>query len=393
VRVRLPDTGPVATHLSGGLDSPSVTVLAARAMRAEGRAEGRTVLAYPFLPTPHGDFAPKGEGPLAQMVLDQETDIISIPARIGDPLAFLLPQTDCDQPMPFDPADPDTWICMDAAARGAQVLLSGWGGDEGASFNGRGALAEALLAGHWWRFAQEVRACATNEGCSPAAVLRAHVLPFLLPEAVSAFVQRLRGRAPNSVPVAMARLLRREAMGGVTPLQPPMHPDAIANHLRLLTGPVITRRPEYWALTGARTGIAAAFPLLDRRVIEFALSLPSTLFLRGGVWRRVYRDAMIGILPDAVLQHRGKEAPFSETALIVALQRDALLRRLPDLRAHPQVNAVFDLDALEQQLLALPTPEDALRRARVLGDSPALHTLTKTLPRVLRFIAYVRQHH
>lgn len=390
VRVRLPETGPVASHLSGGLDSPSVTVLAARALRATGRP----LLAYPFLPTPQGDYAPDGEGPLAQRVLDQETDIVGIPARIGPPLDFLLPRMDCDQPLPFDPADPDAWICMDAAARGAPILLSGWGGDEGASFNGRGAMAEALLTGRWKTLAREVHASSVARGCSMTDTLRGEVLNYLLPESLQTFARRLRGKTQDdSPPTLITRLLRREAMGGVTPAPPPMGPNAVANHLRLLTGPVLTRRPEHWALTGARTGIATAFPLLDRRVIEFSLSLPSALFLRDGVSRRLYRDAMIGILPDHVRQNQPKPSPFSEIPLVVALQRDALLRRLPDLRGHPRVNALFDLDALEQRLRAFPAPEEALRRAGELGDSPTLRKLSVILPRVLRFIAYVRQHH
>lgn len=389
VRVRLPATGPVATHLSGGLDSPSVTVLAARGLRATGRS----LLAYPFLPTQHGDYAPDGEGKLAQTVLDQEPDIVSIPARIGPPLDFLLPRMDCDQPLPFDPADPDAWVCIDAAARGAGVLFSGWGGDQGASFNGRGALAEALLAGRWWMLAREIRARSLAMGCAMSATLRGDVLSYLLPEAVQTVARRLRSRVLDSPQMILTRLLRHEAMDGVTPPPPPMAPDAVANHLSLLSSQVLKRRPEHWALTGARTGIAATFPLLDRRVIEFALSLPSTMFLRGGVSRRVYRDAMIGILPNKILENRVKEIPISETSLVVALQRDALLCRLPDLREHPRVNALFNLDALEQRLRALPAPEEISRRAGELGDSPALKKLSLMLPRVLRFIAYVQQHH
>ncbi|WP_173012601.1 asparagine synthase-related protein [Niveispirillum sp. SYP-B3756] len=389
VRARLPATGPVATHLSGGLDSPSISVLAARALRATGRP----LLAYSFLPTPRGDYAPDGEGPLVQTVLDQEPDIVSIPVRIGSSLDYLMPRMDCDQPMPFDPADPDAWICMDAATRGAQVLLSGWGGDEGASFNGRGAMAEALLAGHWGRFVREIRACAVSRDSSVTKVLLGEVRNYLLPEAVQTVIQRLRGGMPDSAPMILTELLRSEALRSVLPPKPAMRSNAVANHLTLLTGPILTRRPEHWALTSARTGIAAAFPLLDRRVIEFALTLPSQHFLRDGVSRRLYRDAMIGILPNSILENRSKEAPFSETPLVVALQRDALLRQLPDLRGHPRVNALFDLDALERRLRALPPSAEALRRASELGDSPALNKLAMMLPRILRFIAYVRQHH
>jgi asparagine synthase (glutamine-hydrolysing) len=52
---------------------------------------------------------------------------------------------------------------------------------------------------------------------------------------------------------------------------------------------------------GSLDGLAFAFPLLDRRVVEFALSLPSELFVRGGFRRRPFRDAMAGVLPESVL--------------------------------------------------------------------------------------------
>lgn len=389
VRARLPATGPVATHLSGGLDSPSVTVLASRALRATGRP----LFAYSFLPTQRGDFVPEGEGPLVQTVLDQEPEIVSVPARIGHSVDYLLPRMDCDQPMPFDPADPDTWICMDAAARGAQVLLSGWGGDEGASYNGRGAMAEALLAGQWRRFVHELKAYSIVRGSSMRQILSGEVRDYLLPEAVRDRVQRLRGRMPEDGASSMIGLLRLEAMEGISPPKAAMRPNAVVNHFTLLTGPIVPRRPEFWALMGARTGLAVAFPLLDCRVIEFALTLPSLHFLRDGIPRRVYRDAMVGILPDRVRENQSKDAPFSETALVVALQRDALLQQLPDLRKHVQVSTLFDLDALEQRLRALPSPEEALRRAGELGNSLALAKAAMMLPRVLRFIAYVRQHH
>lgn len=386
---RLPETGPVATHLSGGLDSPSIAVIAARALRDSGRS----LFAYPFLPTQQGGFAPDGEGLLVQSVLDQEPDIVSIPARIGPSLDFLLPRMDCDQPLPFDPADPDAWICMDAAARGAQVLFTGWGGDQGASFNGRGALAEALLTGRWVTLAREIRARSLALGCSMSYTVRGDVLNYLLPEAVQTFVQRLRGRKQDDPPTIIARLLRGEAMAGVAPPAPSMGPNAVANRLILLRGEILTRRAEQWALTGARTGIAATFPLLDRRVLEFALSLPSSLFLRGGITRRLYRDAMIGVLPNKILAKLTKDTPFAESPLIVAVQRDALLARLPELRKHDRVNGLFDLDALGQRLRALPAPDEAWRGARNLGDSPELRRLVAMLPRVLRFVAYVQQHH
>lgn len=388
VRCRLPASGPVASHLSGGLDSGSITILAARTLRGSGRP----VLAYPFLPGAYGDYRPEGEEPLVRLVLEQEPDLVCVPTRIDAPLGILLPRMDSDQVMPFDPADPDAWICMNAAARGAQVLLSGWGGDQGASYNGRAALAEALLHGRWRWLAGEVRMLAEAHRLSSARMLRGQVLPYLLPVPLWNLVGRLCGRRPGIHDSTMS-LLRREAVADLRLNYPMEGPDDVDNRHRLLGSSIVTRRAERWALTGARTGVAIAFPLLDRRVVEFALSLPSGLFLRGGVHRRLFRDAMTGILPEGVLQSRAKRRPFPELHLLLSTQREALLRWVADTRGHPRVSGLVDLDAVEQRLRALPAADEAQRRAAELETDEALLTTVISLMRIVRVAAYVRQHH
>ena len=388
VRCRLPAAGPVAAHLSGGLDSASVAILAARMLRGQGRP----LLGYSLLPTPQGDFAPDGERQFIEAVRRQEPDIVWTPIRYPDATAFVLPRLDSDQVMPCDPTDPEVQIFTDAAAQGAETVFSGWGGDEGASYNGRGALAEALLAGRWRALAEEVRAFAAVEGVPVSLVLRGELLPYLLPEPVWSLVRRLAGRAPRTFILAIAALLRRPALAGLPAVVARMGSNAAANRLRLLTEPILPRRTEQWALTGARHGIAAAFPLLDRRVVAFALSLPSALFLRGGWRRRLYRDAMATVLPPEILECRHKLNPHPEVPVMIATQRDEMLNQLPGLRAHPRVGELFDLDAIERGLCALPPADEVLRCAESWLKSPAVGQVM-CLRRTMRAAVYVQQHH
>ena len=392
VRCRLPPAGPVAAHLSGGLDSTSLAILAARALRDQGRS----LLGYSLMPVSVGDFAPDGERLGVEAALRQEPDIVWTPIRNQDPTALVLPRMDPDQVMPGDPADSEMKICADAAGRGAGVVLSGWGGDEGASNAGAGALAEALLAGHWRILAHEVRALAAADGSPAGQVLRRRVLLRLLPEPMQRQIQDLmlfiRGKpSPRRISDAVA-FLRHDAVAGVTPRNHVMKPNDVTNRWERLTGPGLPRRTENWALTAARHGLAAAFPLLDRRVVAFALSLPGALFLRDGWPRRLYRDAMTGILPAEIRESRQKLMPHPELPVMVMTQRDEMLRRLPGMRAHPRVTGLFDLDALERRLRALPEPEDTLRRAASLSADPAsLDALL--LYRVIQRALYVQQHH
>ncbi len=292
VRCRLPKNGPVAAHLSGGLDSSALAILAARMLRGEGR----TLLAYSFLAAPQEDD--EGEHAYVEAVLRQESDMDWTAVAVTDPEAFLMPEMDCDQFFPRDISHHDIRVCADAADRGASMLLSGWGGDEGATYNGAGALAEALLGGRWFYVARELAALRRTRQLSAGKLIRGELLQYLLPDA---FQNSLRNLLGNNTPNIVARveaLLRPEFAASAHGHTLVKGPDATLNRYRSLSGVHLAWRAERWALMGARYGLAVGFPMLERRVVEFVLSLPSNLFLRGGWKRRVYRDAMAGVLPE-----------------------------------------------------------------------------------------------
>jgi len=357
VRRRLPETGPVAAHLSGGLDSGAIAVLAGRALRGAGRP----LLAYPFLPGSYGDYRPEGEEPQVRLVLEREPDLACVPIRLGP-------------------------------TRGAEMPRSGWGGDQAASYNGRAALAEALLHGRLGRVAAEARALAAARGASPLRTLWGEVAPHLVPVPIWRAIGRRTGRPPGVADVTRG-LLRAEALAGLQIERVRIGPDDVANRLRLVEDGLVARRAEHWALTAARTGMAVSFPLLDRAVVAYAVALPSAMFLRGGVRRRLFRDATQGVLPDGVRLHRGKRRPFPELHLLIGLERAALLDFVAEARAHPLIDRLIDLGAVAALLRTVPAGEEARRRAAELERDGALLAACVALLRVLRAVCHLRQHH
>ena len=68
-------------------------------------------------------------------------------------------------------------------------MLSGWGGDEGATFNGRGAFAELFLRGRWRTLAREVLALKRERGWSVPRILNNEIVSYLRPEGRDQFRQ------------------------------------------------------------------------------------------------------------------------------------------------------------------------------------------------------------
>ena len=89
----------------------------------------------------------------------------------------------------------------------------------------------------------------------------------------------------------------------------------------------LSRRIEAWATSGARHGIEYRYPLLDRRVLEFALGLPPEQYLRGRWSRWVMRRALDPVLPPEVCWNEDKRDPARGEPL-----RDAIAEALPMVR-------------------------------------------------------------
>jgi asparagine synthase (glutamine-hydrolysing) len=158
-----------------------------------------------------------------------------------------------------------------------------------------------------------------------------------------------------------------------------------------MTSPHIAESAEVWALTGARYGLAFAFPLLDRRVVELSLSLPSELFLRGGFRRRPFRDAMIDVLPARVRLRHQKYLPFPGRMLDVAESKNELLARIDALEQNECVCRMIDLALLRRQVEAFPPPE-RLREEMRGRDNPTPATAMVAAWDTLAAAEYLEQH-
>ena len=308
VRDCLSSAGRVGAHLSGGLDSSSVAALAARELRASGR---HPPMAFTWHPAPPSDrprtSAEATEHGLIEAVARVEgLRVVHCPPNRADVLARLRRDPTLGEAA-------STLVHQEAVTRRAQalgvdVLLSGWGGDEGVSFNGRGHYDRLFATGRWGELWREV-------GSRSPRPLR-HILLAVAPPAFVRPPLHALGHLIRGEPLPRRRSFLRRRRRRSAPARPAAWwPGVREWQLHLLLAGHVGGRVEGWAECGARYGVEHRHPLLDRRLLEFALGLPPECYRRG-VWSRwLMRHALRSVLPEQVLWNRDKRDPVRGRAL------------------------------------------------------------------------------
>ncbi|HEY8581494.1 MAG TPA: asparagine synthase (glutamine-hydrolyzing), partial [Capillimicrobium sp.] len=287
IRLRLRADVPVGTSLSGGVDSSGVVALSAEL------AGDHTRHAF----TARFSGFERDEWAFAQLTASAAgvVEHHAVEPTAAD-LARDLDTLVADQEEPAASASVYAQWRVAQAAReaGVTVMLDGQGADE--LFAGYPALIG-------WALRSQGPAATARALRDPA--LRGHVVRAIgaerLPEALA---RRHRERLATPYATAAARA------AGAAATQPPDLSGRDPLRRELLRQAFATRLPELLRYAD-RDSMAHArevrLPFLDRRVADFALSLPAGLLVRpDGTTKAVLRDALRGAVPDAVLDRREK---------------------------------------------------------------------------------------
>jgi asparagine synthase (glutamine-hydrolysing) len=368
VAERLPTEGRVAAHLSGGLDSSALTVIAARQLRRQGRR----LLALSEVGRPEAAEGLLDERHYVDSVLAQEGDLdwreIHLP-EAGDvcrPVDVDLPGT----PMAGGGTQRTSWA---AASAGAQLVISGAGGDEGATCNAVGLHAALFRQGCWGGLRRELRSWAKRNEVTVWQAAKGRVLAPLLPGWVDDWKRGLQGRPPaqrsaNDLSLLCPPLARRVAAERDTDTGTPSSPR---ERIRILTRAYLGTRAANWAIQSSRAGVALTYPFKDRRVVDFALALPLDRLVQDGYTRQPFRNAMAGILPEELRLRDSKYLSSPEFPLLYASAKERLLAEVAELRHHGAAAAFADFVEVERAIRQMPDGEGAMAVARELNRTGA----------------------
>jgi asparagine synthase (glutamine-hydrolysing) len=330
VRLRLRSDVPVGSSLSGGVDSSAIVGLSAQ-LAGDHMRHAFTARFPGFA---RDEWAYAHEAAAAADVVEHHAVEPTMDGVIRD-----LAEVVRDQQEPFGSLSIyASWRVMRAARdAGVVVLLDGQGADElFGGYPGLGGWAlrslpavatiRELAAGGYEPYDVVLATCA---GRVPRVLRRLHRLHRMSPYAA------------------------RDVTSGAAGLEPPMPPAATGRNaltFELLRQTFHTSLPELLRYAD-RNSMAASrevrLPFLDRRIAEFALSLPPRFLFSGGVTKRVLREAVRGIVPEQLLERRDKigyeppQATWLSSPAGINLAREVLL----DGRA--RARGFYDVAAVE----------------------------------------------
>jgi asparagine synthase (glutamine-hydrolysing) len=359
VRDRMAGTSIVGSHLSGGLDSSSVTVTAAGILSREGRR----LFAFTAVPK-HAVQVPGGftdEGPHAASVAAMYPNIDHILVQHGMHSVFSvidLFNSAQEEPV-LNPSNYD-WIyeiCLRARQRDINTLLIGRCGNLSFSYNGEGALQSLLREGRLAAFAH----LAWNLHCHGLRRWRSLVRELLrpcLPVRARYAIDRLRGQfsATHEYSLIRREFARKHDVGLIG-----LEKDDIGHDSRTLRHLAMCRA-DHGPFTSAfrqLTGVAMSDPTGDRRVTEYCLSIPVEYYCENGVPRSLIRNAMIGRLPEQVRTEYRKGVQAADSGAYIEAERAEALAELERMRQVDLIARALDLSAIETMIHLSPSQADA----------------------------------
>lgn len=361
VRCRLRSAFPIASQLSGGLDSSAVTCVARDILAEKNKTSLHTIS------TIFDTIIECDERPFMNAVLEQGG---FIPHYVhGDkfgPLSNLDSIFRYEDEGLLGPSHFYPWIVNRAAKElGLRISLDGFDGDTTVCHGGS-RLTELARQGNWKTCIQEVKAFSPHFNVSPYAAFRSYGLPYLKDLALKfrwiAFFEGVRlihkhfgvsrkllivnhGLKPVVEQVRQLWQRKQTKVPNSSVSQTPLVKGNFAERLGLderiqkfgaSSQKSLTVKEEHWrGLTqgilpysleradqyAAMFSLEARHPFMDKRLIEFCLALPADQKLYQGWGRMVMRRGLEGILPEKV-QWRGGKADLSANFDDGLLNRD-----------------------------------------------------------------------
>jgi asparagine synthase (glutamine-hydrolysing) len=307
VHARIRSCYTVASHLSGGLDSSSIAVLAARYLASEEKL----LYTYNWIPLPEtGEDPDYWEWKNSKKIADLENiNHCNLNMNVCD-IADIYESIDI--------SGNDTitfWyehlVQKAAKKHNVRTMLSGCGGDVLISYNGYMYIAGLFWKGKIKRVLSLLYADVSKTRYPWLNLIRKfyrQVIVPILPEQLNCIINNFYCTPKNPliyVHQNFRDLFKKFKFNKKVLNTIGVHEDQLSSY----SYGHIQTRVDSWNASGFSNSIEYCYPLLDKRIVEFALGVPDELYRYKGKGRYLFQQAVQGIIPDEIRLSNTKYEP------------------------------------------------------------------------------------
>ena len=308
---RMSPDGPTAVSLSGGWDSSAVYGAGHLALERAARGSGTTARSLYPVSISYPEVDPGREDEIIDAItgrFNANSDWI----HVNDVGVFPDAGIDAggrDEPFAHAYEHWNRALSRGARRGGARVILDGTGGDQLFQVSDM-FLAELFREGRWVELAHQWRAGGRSGALS---FYKTAVRPALPAWVIDLIATARRTSKPShylerrpSFWFRMRFLEQHGVLEAERAARPPLTPSnmVLAESQAFLTFPFYTRIMRTLSGFALEEGVELRAPLLDDRVVKFAVARPWSDRVDGAETKLTLRGAMRGVLPDSVLAPR-----------------------------------------------------------------------------------------
>jgi asparagine synthase (glutamine-hydrolysing) len=351
VSIRSDKRYKAGAHVSSGLDSSFVAAMARREYATQNEFYGYSWSPLNF----SSENLPYDERELVREVCTKANLIpVFVSIEIQDAVSVLK---NTINNMGYLPEERTLTLVKQHSTN---LIFSGWGGDEFISKANAGVDSDLLFGGEWLSFLKK------NPLTKPRKFYRA-VLFNVIGPAIGYLTFPTRRAFAESTRYLKKQYKKNNREGLRSCYFYRSRRDV---HLSYIFSYHIAERTEIWSVNGYKNGVEYRYPLIDKRIIEYMLKVPSKVMIdKSSHTRVIMRKLSENILPESVAWKESKDDPVYH-ALIEnqTIDRASLFLDEWDEFKQNQHLHFFDFEILEKDL-AKYKANPAYRRAARLFDT------------------------
>jgi asparagine synthase (glutamine-hydrolysing) len=281
-------------HVSGGIDSCGVASIV-----ADNTPDKSTLSAYSWSPKQVSErIDGVNELPFIEAFVKEKA--VAVQYLTADKIEVtqnaIIPE--------FETQHIERPVMQQAAKDGVELVFSGWGGDEAVSLSTRGVFNHLFFSLKWGILFQYIKKTGIRTAIN---LFKIEVLPYLIP---GYLIHTYRSEYTDWSKLRLFHLrfickhIRMFLFHKRLGLYGRGNRSSIT--LNLLKNGHLPDRMDSWAINAESFGFAYTYPLLDKEVLECFLQIPAAYTYADFVPRKLYRDAMKGIMPESIRMRMDK---------------------------------------------------------------------------------------